>query len=728
MSTTWHYGEPQDGILKVTIEQADKPVNSLAKQDLEELSKLLTHAESDPNIKGLLFTTGKEGNFIAGADVNQFKEVQGPQEAREISQFGHLVFQQLEDLSKPTVALISGSCLGGGLEFALCCDYRLADDRPKTLIGLPEVKLGIIPGWGGNVRLPRTIGLAAALPMILTGRMLNGRQAKSKGLVHDCIPREALQFAGEKILKAEMKSKGSAAKFLPQRKRPLWRKVAFENPLFYKLAFSQAEQQVRKTTHGHYPAPFKAIEVIRTGLSSPQAGFAAEADALAELSQSPVTAELIRLFFLSEDAKKPPESLEVPVDTDAIQEGAVLGAGAMGAGIALLMARKGIWTRLKDIKPEFVAGGMKTIRKLINSDVKRKKITELEATNALDHLSPTTDYTGLKHCDIVIEAVVEEMDVKRKVFDELAEATNDKTVLATNTSSLLVTEIARDVAHPERVVGLHFFNPPHQMPLVEVIRTEQTSPEALATAIALVQRLGKTKVVVGDCAGFLVNRLLAPYMNETGFLLLDVEDPMEIEKAAIAFGMPMGPLELTGLVGIEVAAHVAENMQAAYGDRFAPSPLWTHLGELAGKESVAGLKLVEKTRSGKQLNPKVAAAISDLRAKGSAGPPKALSREVITQRLVYPIINEAARCLAEQMVEKPEDIDLAMVFGTGFAPFRGGPLRYADSVGVSNIVLTLDQLAADFPRFTPSEELRRRAGEGIDFLEPFLERPAPAAV
>jgi len=726
--TTWHYGEPQEGILNVRIEQSDQPVNSLSRDVLQELADLIKHAEGSQEIQGVLFASGKDGNFIAGADVNQFKEVQGPQDAREMSQFGHKVFRQLEAMHKPTVALISGSCLGGGLEFALCCKYRLADDRAKTVLGLPEVKLGIIPGWGGNVRLPRTIGLAAALPMILTGRMLNGRQAKSKGLVHDCLPREALQFAGEKILKAEAESPGSASKFLPKRKRPLWRRAAFENPLFYKLAFSQAEQQVRKTTHGHYPAPLKAIEVVRTGMGSAEAGFAAEAEALAELSQSPVTAELIRLFFLSEDAKKPPASLDVPVEPEAIQEGAVLGAGAMGAGIALLMARKGIWTRLKDLTPDYVANGMKTVRKLVKSDVKRKKITPLDATNIFDRLSPTTDYSGLKHCDIVIEAVVEEMDIKRKVFDELAEATNDKTVLATNTSSLLVSDIARDVAHPERVVGLHFFNPPHQMPLVEVIRTEQTSPEALATAIAYVQRLGKTKVVVGDCAGFLVNRLLSPYMNEAGFLLTDVADPMEIEKAAIAFGMPMGPLELTGLVGIEVAAHVAENMQAAYGDRFAPAPLWKRLEELNGGESVAGMRLVEKTRSGKQLNPKVAAAIADLRSSGVAGSGRALSAETITQRLVYPIINESTRALEEGIVERPEDIDLAMVFGTGFAPFRGGPLQYADSVGASNIVLALDQFAAENPRMSPCDELRRRAGEGIAFMEPFLERPTPAAV
>lgn len=728
MSTTWHYGGPDDGLLTVRIEQEDRPVNSLSVAVLEELDELLNYVRTSRDVRAVLFYSGKPGNFIAGADVTSFKDIEGPQDARKLSALGHRIFDRLEDLAIPTVALISGSCLGGGLEFALACRFRLADDGPKTQLGLPEVKLGIVPGWGGTVRLPRTIGLAAALPMILTGKTLNGRQAKSKGLVHDVVPNEGLHGAGEKILRAEMNARGSSKSFLPPRRRPLWRRLVFENPLFYKLALSQAETQVRKSTHGHYPAPLEAIKVVAAGLrGSGEEGFRAEEEALAKLSQSPVTAELLRIFFLSEEAKKPPAGLESLVQPNAIKQGAVIGAGAMGAGIALLMARKGIWTRLKDIKPEFVSRGLQSARALVRSDVQKKKITELDATRIFDHLSPTTDYSGFADADIVIEAIVEELDIKRVVFRDLAAATNPKTVLATNTSSLLVTEIARDVPHPERVVGLHFFNPPHQMPLVEIIKTEQTSPEALATAVALVQRLGKTKVIVADCAGFLVNRLLAPYMNEAGYLLMEAEDPLEIDRAAVEFGMPMGPLELSGLVGLEVAAHVAENMQAAYGDRFEQAPFWKHLSHTAGKES-AGLKLVERTRRGRELNPLVVSAIADLRSKQGGPQPKQMSRQTIVQRLIYPIINEAARCLDEGVVEKPDDIDLAMIFGSGFAPFRGGLLRYADTVGVSDIVLTLDQFAAEQPRLAPSEALRRRAGERRDFLEPFLDWPQVATV
>jgi 3-hydroxyacyl-CoA dehydrogenase/enoyl-CoA hydratase/3-hydroxybutyryl-CoA epimerase len=325
---------------------------------------------------------------------------------------------------------------------------------------------------------------------------------------------------------------------------------------------------------------------------------------------------------------------------------------------------------------------------------------------ALDHLSPTTDYRGLKHADLVLEAVLEEMDVKHKVFDELAAATGPECVLATNTSSLTVADIAQKVSHPERVVGLHFFNPPDKMPLVEVVRGPKSSPEAVAKAAALASRIGKTIVLVGDCAGFLVNRLLAPYMNEAGHLVTEVQDPLEVDRAAIEFGMPMGPLELIDLVGLGVSSHVSENMRAAYGERMEPAPLWKYLRESTEAQS-APPKIFLKSRFGRRFNPTVAKAIAEMARQ--APPTQTMSHEAIVQRLVYPIINEAARCLEEQVVACADDVDLAMVFGTGFAPFRGGPLRYADAVGISKIFETLERLASEHPRFAPCESLRRKA-------------------
>jgi 3-hydroxyacyl-CoA dehydrogenase/enoyl-CoA hydratase/3-hydroxybutyryl-CoA epimerase len=710
MAKFWHDSVPQDGIMRVRIDQDNRPVNALSRAALQELAELIERIRTDVFIEGVVFQSGKPGSFIVGADVTELQDLQGAEAARDISQFGQQVFADLEKLDVPTVALVSGACLGGGLEFALACRYRIADEHRKTMLGLPEVKLGLIPGWGGTVRLTKQIGLFAALPLILTGRMLNGRQARSKGVVHDVVPTEAFDTVGRKIIET-CRQRGSANSLFRTRKKPLAMRLFEGSRWGRNFALNKAAKHVQKETRGRYPAPLKVIDALRAGMQSPKAGFKAETEAVAELAGSPVTTELMRLFFLQEDAKKSPAGLSVPVDPNSVKQAAVVGAGAMGAGIALLMAQKGIWTRLKDIKPEFVANGLKTARKQVGNLVKRRKISKIDGRNALDHLSPTTDYRGLKHADVVIEAIIENADVKRQVFAELAEASSPNTVLATNTSSLLVSEIARDVPHPERVVGLHFFNPPNRMPLVEVIRTEQTSDEALATALAVVSRIGKTKVVVGDCAGFLVNRLLSPYMNEAGFLLLDVDDPIEIERAAIEFGMPMGPLELTDLVGIDVAAHVARNMHAAYGDRMQPAPLWDKLQELRKSNDKAATQIIHKGRGGKQIDSTVASVVSKMRNSSQR-----ISRDAIIERLIYPIINEAARCLDEGVVEKPDDVDLAMVFGTGFAPFRGGPLRYADSIGVSRIVETLSRLAETNPRLAPSEALRRMAEEGRVFF------------
>jgi len=357
-----------------------------------------------------------------------------------------------------------------------------------------------------------------------------------------------------------------------------------------------------------------------------------------------------------------------------------------------------------------VARGMTTVRELLRKDVEKKKLTALDSTRALDRLSPTTEYRGLQNADLVIEAVVEDLEIKRRVFRDLAAVAGLETVLATNTSSLLVRDIAQAVPHPERVVGLHFFNPPHQMLLVEIIHTPETSPEALAKAFAAVQRLGKTPVVVGDCAGFLVNRLLAPYMNEAGFLLTEVTDPLEIDRAAVEFGMPMGPLALSDLVGLDVAAHVAENMHADYGDRMQPALIWRRLKELRAASPGRSLKLLDS--SARTLHPEIAAAVIELRREQGLRAARSLPRSTIIERLIFPIINEAARCLAEGIARNADDVDLAMVFGTGFAPFRGGPLRFATAHGLDRIVLTLDELAQSHPHLAPSDALRSAAAAG----------------
>lgn len=720
MDTTWIATRGTDGFMRVRIDRPDQSVNTFSHAVLRQLDQLLDRIEGDPSIRGVMFRSAKPGVFFAGADIEEMKQIAGPQAAREFSEAGQRIFGRLSRLATPTVALISGSCLGGGLEFALACRFRVADEQRKTLLGLPEVKLGLVPGWGGTVRLPRQVGIAAALRIITGGEMINPRQAKSMGLIDDVVPTEVLDIAGERYLTDPPRQ---------HRRRTLQSRL-LETRVGHTLALRQARRLVQSKSHGHYPAPARAIEVIGAGLRNVVAGYAAESAAIAELAAHPVTVECIRLFYLREYSKHWAESAIPAAAASTIGAVGVIGAGAMGAGIARVFADRGIPVRLKDTSHDFVARGLRAARSLWDDDVRKKRATAKHANDAFARISPTTEYSGFQHADLVIEAVVEDMSVKHAVLGALEKACGPQTVIATNTSSLSLTEIARASASPERVVGLHFFNPPHQMPLVEIIRTEQTSPKALRTALAAVQLLGKTPIVVRDCAGFLVNRLLMPYLNEVGYLMVEAADPMELERAAVAFGFPMGPFELTDLVGADVSAKVAQHLHAAYGDRMAPAPAWLRIQELKNQlGSKTSPKLLKRGWFGRKLHPLVRRALRQLRrdeiraGRVSRKPP---DRDELARRMVYPVINEAARCLDEGVVTQPDAIDLAMVFGTGFAPFRGGPLRYADSIGVGPIVEALDRLAVVHRRLAPCDALRRMAQRGERFaVDPV--RPLMAA-
>lgn len=707
MDNAWNCSRGADDILLVTIDRPGKSVNAFSQAVIAQLDELIDRIEHESGLRGVFFQSGKKGSFIVGADVEEMKEIHGPEQARSFSERGQRVFERLARLRVPTVALISGPCLGGGLEFALACRFRLTDDSRKTVLGLPEVKLGLVPGWGGTVRLPRLVGTLRAVTMITSGQMLNGRQARAAGLVDDVVPVEALPIAATQLLDRPPK----------KQKRSLAQRWVLESRIGRKYILNQAEKMILAKSHGHYPAPLKAVEVLRAGTLGPaEAGFAAEADAIGKLAAHPVTTECIRLFFLREEAKPWAEAAAPGYADRSIASAAVLGAGTMGAGLARIMADKGMEVRLKDMNPTLLSKGLQTAKALWDKDVKRKKLTRKEADDGLARISPTTSYTGFRHLDIVVEAVVEDLEIKRRVFRDLEEACGPDTILASNTSSLLISDIATAVKRPERVVGIHFFNPPHQMPLVEIVRTNETGPEALAAALALVQKLGKTPIVVKECAGFLVNRLLTPYMNEAGFLLEEVDDPMELELAALEFGFPMGPLKLTDLVGAGVASKVAKVLHEAFGERMEPAPAWRKLSELQARagQGVPQTLLVKRGRKGKrELNPEVAKMIAELRRGAGVG--EKPSRTEIAERMVFPIINEAARCLDEGIVEHAEQVDLAMVFGTGFAPFRGGPLRYADKVGVDYVVAALERWSERHPRLRPCEALRRRAAEGQPF-------------
>lgn len=715
---TWQAEKDKNGVLHVTIDKPDASVNAFSASVLVELEELIESIERDSSLRGVLFKSGKSGTFIAGADIKEMTSITGPEQAQAASERGQRIFQRLENLKVPKVALISGSCLGGGLEFAMCCDYRIADDDRKTQIGLPEVMIGLVPGWGGTVRLPRFVGTLDAVKMITGGAMLNGYRAKSKGLVDDVVPTEALTVAGLTFLNKRPSKERNTN--LTQR--------LMESKYPRNFIFKQARQQILSRTHGHYPAPLRALEVIKEGvLEGPDAGFRAESKAIADLSQHPVTTECIRLFFLRDESKVWAKEAAPSLGEKKIQQVGLLGAGTMGASLAKVMADKGLTVRLKDISADVLAKGLKVARELFQKDVKKKKVNQREADAGLARISPTTDFTGFKNAQIVIEAIIEDLDIKKKTYRELERVVGRETIIATNTSSLRLADLVEAFDDPSRFVGVHFFNPPHKMQLVEVVTIPSTSEDAIATALALVQKLGKIPVVVRDCAGFLVNRLLSPYMNEAGYLLLEVDDPMEIEKAAKEFGFPMGPLELMDLVGHGVAAKVSEVLYEAYGERMKPAPTWQKLTTAQKSMGKGGpTKIFEGRGKKKGLHPEVQKILADARAEyvsrhGSAI--EKLSHTEIAERLVFPVINEAAMVLDEEIVRYPEEVDMAMVFGTGFAPFRGGPLRYADSIGVSYVVETLDRFAAKDPRLAPSDALRHLAATGGKVFESALKVP-----
>lgn len=705
MPTAWTKHRDDNGHLWVEIDQPGRSVNTFTRVMLNELDALLSEIEPDLSLRGVIFHSGKAGNFIAGADIEEMKSVSSPEAARELSQHGQRIFSRLAHLNVRTVALISGSCLGGGLEFALSCDYRVADDDSKTLLGLPEVQLGLVPGWGGTVRLPRRVGLMRALKMITAGQQLNGRQAYSAGLVDAVVPREALKSVAVQVLTKPPK----------RRRRPWTQRWFVESNPGRSLVLRQARKQVLKKTNGKYPAPEKALDVLEAGLMDKAAGFAAEANAIGELAVHPVTRESIRLFFLRDHAKRWAEQA-APASTETeIQSVGLLGAGVMGAGMAKLIADRGIDVRLRDLAADQLAKGLQTARKLFDSDVKRKRTTAHAADKAFRRISPTVSLTGFGHLDIVIEAVVEKLEVKQAVFKELQKVVAADTVLASNTSSLPIREIAQAVDDPGRVVGVHFFNPPVKMPLVEIVRTTSTSDHALAVAVALVRKLGKIPVVVGDCPGFLVNRLLVPYLNEAGYLLSEGLPAEQLEKAALEFGFPMGPLELMDLVGAGVSSKVGQQMYQAYGERMKPSPAWEAYDQWRNVQPLgATTTFYRKTKfRGNRLNSALLKVFE--RVSVQYGGPKStqLSDAEIAERLVFPLINEAALCLEEGVVEHADAIDLAMVFGTGFAPFRGGPLRYANSIGVDRVVASLERFSSDRPRLAPSEALKSYADTGF---------------
>lgn len=685
-----------DGIALLTFDRPNSSANVFDVPALEELDAHLATLEARRDLKGVVLISAKARIFIAGADLNSFTKDFTDEGLGQTVDLGHRIFTRLERLPVPSVAAINGVCLGGGCELALACDWRVATPDKSTKIGLPETQLGILPAWGGSVRLPRLIGLPAALGLILAGKQLAAVPAQKAGLVDELAHPEYLL--------------GVAKKFVARGKRPPPSPPGLINSALARpVVAMKAKQGVLARTHGHYPAPLKALEVCLAAFGKPlEQGLALERAAFLELSRTIACRSLMGIFFLQERAKK----LKAPEAGGAgrkVRSVAVVGAGVMGAGIAQWSAARGYPVILKDIAPDLLAKGLKAAEKIFRDAAKRRVFTEAEATAGLDRITPVATDVSLAHVDLVIEAAVEKLELKQKIFRQLEARAGAHTVLATNTSALSIDAIASGLADPGRVVGIHFFNPVHRMQLVEIVRGPRTSPAALDTALQFVKAIGKLPVLVKDSPGFLVNRILLPYMVEAVRLFNEGCGVRQLDQLMLDFGMPMGPLRLSDEVGLDVAQHVATDLQNRLPK---PVPINDTLEKMIargwlGKKTGAGFYVFPKEKGAKE-QPNDGAGFLQTTGKGQGQ-----DAATLQDRLVLVMVNEAARVLEESVVDAPEDVDFGMIFGTGWAPFRGGPLRYADTLGAAEIVQRLDRLAAEVaPYFAPCARLREMGKSG----------------
>lgn len=712
-----------DGLATLTFDLPGEKVNKFSRAAIRELAEMLLKLDREPRIRALLVRSGKPDTFIAGADVKEFVSTP-PAEAQDSVRAVQALFEQLAHLPYPTVAAVNGACLGGGTELALACDYRVMSDAKKAQIGLPEVKLGIFPAWGGCTRLPRVVGLQKALDMILTGKTLDARRAKKIGLVDAAIPAAIFDETARRFARGKL---GEPKPRERRGDRGLADLALEGNPLGRKVVFAKARQALMKQTAGRYPAPLEALAVIEEGYGKPvSVGLELEAKHIANVFGGPVQKNLLNLFFLTEEIKKETGVDDPSVRPRSVSRVGVLGAGLMGGGIAQLAADKGLPARMKDIEPNALAHGFAAAaavwRAWKEKSGKRRRMAPFEMAAKMRLLSGTLDYSGFARCEVTIEAVVEKLGVKRSVLAEWEARVPDSAIFASNTSTLPITEIAAGSKVPSRVVGMHFFNPVHRLPLVEVIRGRETSDETVATIFALAKALGKTPIVVKDSPGFLVNRILAPYLAEAVRIVLEGARIEDVDRAMKEFGMPVGPIALLDDVGLDVAVKACDVLAPAYPDRISQAVAQTALvadGRLGRK---AGKGFYEYDAPGGKRGEPAKESYAILGVEPKEDPP--FTGMEIEDRLVLPMINEAAFCLEEGVVGKPSRLDLAMIFGTGFPPFRGGLLRHADEIGLAEVAGKLARLAERYgPRFAPAPLVQHLARSGGGF---YSVRPAAA--
>ncbi len=697
----------EDGIAFLELDNPDEKVNTLGKKLIDEFGTHLDSIESDSSVKAVVLISGKDDNFIAGADIKLFSEFKKPEGLAGFVKKGTDLLDRIQFFKKPVIAAMNGTTMGGGVEVALACHYRIATDYKSTKFALPEVKLGLLPGAGGTQRLPHLVGLPKALDMILTGKNIFPRQAKRMGLVDEITHRHGLIPAAKKA--AEKLSAG----------KPVTRKLSFGDRILThtplrNIAFSQARKMVMKQTRGNYPAPFKIMECLKATLTqSRDKGFDTERKHFSELAFTPESKALQALFFAMQAAKKQP--VVENVESRDVDRFGVLGAGLMGAGIADVSIQKGYRVVLKDRDTESAVKGDDSIRKDLDKKKSKRIISSFEADQQLSLLHPTGSYDAFKDIPLVIEAVFEDLEIKHKVLKDV-EAVSPDCIFASNTSSLPISEISKGAKRPELVLGMHYFSPVQKMPLLEIIKTDKTSPEALATAFKIGVKQGKTVIIVNDGPGFYTTRILAPFMNEAMLLLEEGAKIDDLEKSMKDFGFPVGPMALMDEVGIDVAAHVSDVLSPMFAQRgVEPTTSAKKLYDagLRGRKNGRGIYLYESGKKGKKGSKKVNPEIYSLiQSKNS----RSIGPEEIQERMFYVMLNEAMLCLEENILLNPTDGDLGAILGLGFPPFTGGPFHFTDHKGPANVLKIVVRLQEKHGiRFKPAGILKEKAGSGNNF-------------
>jgi len=697
------------GVWQLTIDTPGKKVNTLSQPVMHELADIVQQLESQPDTRGLVFRSGKPGQFIAGADLNELAALMWtPREAvAQKMEAGHELFDRISRLPFPTVAMIDGYCMGGGTELILAMDQRVATDSRATRIALPETKVGLIPGWGGTQRMPRLIGLQHAIAMITSGEPLSARRAAELGLVFDAVqPSQLLDVALELIEEAQ-----SSNSWVEQR-------AQFSQPLGLsedqsRFAFVCAEGQVRAKTKGQYPAPLAALKAMRDGLDLPlDEGLRIEREVAMEVTGSEISSNLIGVFFMNNALSRDRGVASDSVEAATVSRVGVLGAGLMGSGIATAHARAGITSGMVDVDDQQLAAGVERAAHVVESRIKIGRATPADMQSLLSHLNTSTSQRLFADCDVVVEAITENEELKTQMYRQIAPDLKPGAILASNTSTISITRMAQAAPDPQRFAGMHFFYPVDRMQLVEVIRGDQTSDETVVTLVELARRIKKVPIVCNDCPGFLVNRILLPYMNEALLLLNEGATLDQIDKAATRFGMPVGPIALHDMVGLDTAYYAGQVMLAGFSDRAVMTPMLKELVEAGrlGKKSGVGFRKFTGRKARPVDDPELVPFLEAHRTDQ-----REVSAEEITDRLLLPMLLEATRVLEDNIVREPAHVDMGLILGIGFPAFRGGLLRWCDNLGAADVLKRIEQYQELGRRFEPTESLLKLAADNGRF-------------